>query len=789
MAVADVVVKHVCRNLRNENASTDLVAKNLGPFLDGEPLGRLDLSGLNISYRTLGLLLAAQQSTLTSLDLSHIDFTLLGTTSICGMLTDLKVKSLKVDSLKVTSSDLLQIPRFRNFFKSNVQVDLVFDNDWDQKIATDNELAYNTQKVSSAQETNLELIEPLRHFVEFCPNIQHLYLQQKVPNLTTLILYDVQNLESCIPMISGLKNLKCLDLSQSERTTGHYIKPVTCLHTLVIELPNLECLDISGTNLNSDISDDDRPCEGIVFVPSYIAGLSFLSRPLKYLGIFNCDDAIGQHFENIPAEKICCDQGEDQIILALEAYMSRPRMMKTVLVKSCQLYCFETDLKRHVDALHLILKVLTSHRTNSSLQVAGHGTMFYILIKVEMNRDTKRAVLCELLYAMENHMDEQEMMTNCCHSLNLFKIPQDFLLNYIQIAKLLVRVLIAHGSILNIQQVVLVILDSMTRHLDQSHKILLGPIGIIEIILELIRRKLAAGTCDGVMQLCWTVLCNMTDETPSNSERFVKADGLKLFSQCISRFLNHATLVVNMVILVGNVAEVKCLRSQLINNDFLKIFWSLLRMYPNFNSGFDISYSSAYVLAHLASELEAGSWQSAMCVCYVARRSYVASEKLMAAIGAWDLSTKILFQYKSLKPILQLLTMFHSPASVHWAVWALANLTSTDPEKYCRYIDEEDGEKLVRKLVYDLRVHSRTSILARVVLANMDNWRNSGAITASATSNEAIVPAEQNSNPYLKKVTRIMMKFLASLPESTLVSASLYVGSYERAIRSSYMLS
>ncbi|KAI1695590.1 zyg eleven-related protein 1 [Ditylenchus destructor] len=438
MAVAEVVVKHVCKNMRNESASADSVAENLRPFLDGarQPLGRLDLSGLNISYRTLALLLAAQQSTLKFLDLSHIRLTPLNITSekVCGMLTDLNVKSLKLDSLKITSCDLLRIPRFRvrEVHESN---DL--DNGWDQEIARADELAYDAQKLSSAQETNLELTEPLRHFVEFCPNIQHLYLQQgllnnikdetadeflfrifktlknlrtldlsewnfpdhllileKVPNLTTLILYDVQNLESCIPMISGLKNLRCLDLSQSNRVTGQYSNPVTCLHTLVTELPNLEYLDISGTNLTSDISDDDHPCEGIDFDPSYIAGLSFLSCPLKYLGIFNCDI---ERFENIPAEKICCDHGEDQIILAMEVYMSRPKMMMAVLVKSRQLYCFETGLKRHVDALHLMLQVLSSHRTNGSLQVAGHTAMFYILIKVEMNTDTKRAVLCELL--------------------------------------------------------------------------------------------------------------------------------------------------------------------------------------------------------------------------------------------------------------------------------------------------------------------------------------------------------------------------------------------------------
>ncbi|KAI1695591.1 zyg eleven-related protein 1 [Ditylenchus destructor] len=66
----------------------------------------------------------------------------------------------------------------------------------------------------------------------------------------------------------------------------------------------------------------------------------------------------------------------------------------------------------------------------------------------------------------------------------------------------------------------------------------------------------------------------MTDETPSNCERFLNNDGLKLFSQCILQFANDATLVVNMMILVGNVAEVKCLRSQLaMDKDFLQILW------------------------------------------------------------------------------------------------------------------------------------------------------------------------------------------------------------------------
>ncbi|KAI1711417.1 zyg eleven-related protein 1 [Ditylenchus destructor] len=751
MTVADVVVKHVCKKLRNDSASAVSVAENLHPFLAGKrlPLGRLDLSGLNIFDRPLALLLAAQHSTLRSLDLSHIHLTSLVTyftdtrsEEVCGILMNLKVQFLKLNTLKVTNCDLLRIPRFRV-----------------RRIVT----AYG-QGISE-----LELTGSLPHFFEFCPNIQHLYLLQgllnnikdelkdenadeflcrilktlkclrtldlsewhfpnqlhvleNAPNLTTLILYDVQNLESCIPMISSLKNLKCLDLSQSERTTGHYIKPVTCLHTLVTKLPNLECLDISGTNLTSDVSDDDRPYEGMDFVSSYIAGLSFLSRPLKYLGIFNCD--IGPHFQHIPAEKICCDHGEDQIILALEAYMSRPRMMKEVLDKSWPLYRNEIGVNRHIEALHLILQALSLHRTNGSLQEAGLNAMFPILTEVEMNRDTKKAVLCELLIAMENHMNEEEMVINCCIFLRLFETTLYFFLNYIRIAKLFVRMFEIHGTYHFTQKIVLHILNSMALHFDQRRKTYLGTIGIIEIILELIRRKLAAGTYDIEMEMCWSVLCNMTDETPSNCERFLKAEGMQLFSLCFSRFISSTdqafevsvfdkVLILNMIMLIGNIAEVKCLRSQLMDKDNLTIYLSFLCSDLNSTKGFEISYICAYVLAHLVSEGET-AWR-------IVQYSSV-MEKMVEVIGKWDLSNTIGFRYSSLKPILQLLPMFDSPASVYWAVWTLANLTSTNPERYCRYVDEEGGEKLVRKLVYDSRVSSKISILARVVLANMDTW-------------------------------------------------------------------
>ena len=99
-----------------------------------------------------------------------------------------------------------------------------------------------------------------------------------------------------------------------------YPKPVTTLHRIVTGLPNLEKLDLSSTNLASQPSINDWPVppEDMSFtrgtVKSDIVGLRFLTRKLKFLGLFNCDNA--SHFLEIPAEQISGDANEDQVCLS-----------------------------------------------------------------------------------------------------------------------------------------------------------------------------------------------------------------------------------------------------------------------------------------------------------------------------------------------------------------------------------------------------------------------------------------------------------------------------------------
>lgn len=62
---------------------------------------------------------------------------------------------------------------------------------------------------------------------------------------------------------------------------------------------------------------------------------------------------------------------------------------------------------RHAEALHLVLGAMQRHLEDSTLQIAGSASLFYIIRKVSMNRDTKRMVVTALLNGMDAHMEEQ----------------------------------------------------------------------------------------------------------------------------------------------------------------------------------------------------------------------------------------------------------------------------------------------------------------------------------------------------------------------------------------------
>lgn len=127
-----------------------------------------------------------------------------------------------------------------------------------------------------------------------------------------------------------------------------------------------------------------------------------------------------------------------------------------------------------------------------------------------------------------------------------------------------------------------------------------------------------------------------------------------------------------------------------------------------------MSYNAAGVLSHLASDgpeawhLEEPDRDTVL-------------ERIAAACESWDLESERNINYRSFGPILNLLYTFHTPQCQHWAVWALANLTTVYPEKYCSLLDDEGGLTLIRTIISAEGPYPRIKELAQMVLDNCLN--------------------------------------------------------------------
>lgn len=56
-------------------------------------------------------------------------------------------------------------------------------------------------------------------------------------------------------------------------------------------------------------------------------------------------------------------------------------------------------------------------------------------------------------------------------------------------------------------------------------------------MLTLIGSRIDKGLCDDVLEVAWSTMWNVTDETPSNCQRFLDSGGMTCFMFCLQVFL------------------------------------------------------------------------------------------------------------------------------------------------------------------------------------------------------------------------------------------------------------
>lgn len=164
-----------------------------------------------------------------------------------------------------------------------------------------------------------------------------------LPNLQTLILFNVWPIANQLHAICCLRRLSTLDISISSSGNGHgtYDLPDQTLEMLMDNLRHLTHLDISGTNLagngvatkestNANTKTAAAADHQQHFGPTDIPGLaSRTQRPLQFLGLYHTAHwACKRH--DIPALEVAGDANEQQILTAARYYHDRPVLLTRV---------------------------------------------------------------------------------------------------------------------------------------------------------------------------------------------------------------------------------------------------------------------------------------------------------------------------------------------------------------------------------------------------------------------------------------------------------------------------
>lgn len=543
-------------------------------------------------------------------------------------------------------------------------------------------------------------------------------LEALAPTLAWLSLADVSQPNLALDVLCQLKALRHLDLSQStnEQGQGFYPHPDAWLSTLAESLPELTSLDLSGTNLPGKqeiASNDDTSGSGRL---SSIPGLQCrVDRPLDFLGLLNTSSEACYGI-NIPALRVSGDASEEQVLVAAQAYQSRPLLLQKVLNDLFHVFRYEACEHPHL-ALDVVLASMTRHLNDKHIQIAGSASLFYLVKgeeRANFNVGIRRKIIKCLLDAMGCHRSYTTMLRNGCLTMIHFKIPQDVLFDYERLVDILLYIVSQYDQDEFVQRIGIYLLNSLACQVDGGQKRLVGDKGAIKIMLQLINGRLRTHTSDEVMETAWSTMWNVTDETPVNCERFLDGGGMNLFLRCLRIFTDKPELLRNMMGLLGNVAEVKELRPRLMQDKYLLVFSELL---DSESDGIEVSYNAAGILAHILSD-GPESWEKAS-IQAVSRDEVLM--RMRRAIDRWALITKRNINYRSFEPILRLLSCEHTPEALHWAVWALANLTQVYPGKYCPLVREEGGLEMLEQLMKNPRLYPRIHELAKLIIHHCCN--------------------------------------------------------------------
>lgn len=536
----------------------------------------------------------------------------------------------------------------------------------------------------------------------------------QLESLEILILHScVMTYPDVVSTVCQLKNLRVLDLSRQAmevEETSTTNEDQKLLDLIVSRLPKLERLDISGTDL---VGGKDR----------YISAFETrVERPFEFLGLFHtANDAA--YRSCIPALAVAGEANENQMLNACEAYMDRPNQLARALSDLYNFYKTITPSETFEGvnrALNVVLRILTKH-INEEQVIIFTTAALWCIVKINVasknlnDASVRRTITRRLLDVMHYHKSSRVILIN--GGLTLLFLP-DIICEHSRVAN--ISLMMCRDTDGRTQGFGTTLLNTLACQVGGDQKIFIGKLNAIETMIQIINAKIGEDNCDETLETAWSTLWNITDETPANCQRFLEYQGLKAFESCMDNFGDNKEVLRNIMGLLGNVAECQRLRSQFLEDRYMKRFFHLLSSHID---GIECCYNACGILAHIVSDGQE-FWEQHLPL--TPRHKFLATMK--NAIEKWPINSKRNINYRSFEPIVRLLDVDVAAEAQYWAVFALTNLTRINPSKYCPMLLPHNGLTRLLRLAEPDVTEPYVNNLARVCVYQYERFEAEGTL-------------------------------------------------------------
>jgi len=494
-------------------------------------------------------------------------------------------------------------------------------------------------------------------------------------------------------ILFALEHLQVLDISDDPKERALFpLGDDVCVRRIVRRpevWPDLVSLDVSGRPLGLDTEkpQDDSDIEELLsaFVSAH-KKLSFLGLALTDASgfpLFTDQTTTGYNKDlNVTGEAT-----EKQVLLSLSQYVSRSYYMQKTLYYLFHLTQGLADPR--LDVITLLFPVMKRHKA-LPVQLAATACL-YNLIRQELGTKIHPSCLSKVvdvtLDAMETHPRHQQLQKNTLLTLCSDKILQEIDFDRYRCARLVLECLCQFDDS-SMNRMCVAICGILAAKISTEETSLLGSKPqYMAKLLQIVEQRLEAGDVDVTLKFTLSALWNLTDESPSTCEMFLKEGGLGLFVQLLNsdRFQNESSVETKVLGLLNNLAEVGHLRSQILRTDFISVLSFRLLA----SEHIDVSYFAAGILSHLCSSEE---WEVEESV----PRQNVLDE-LEKRVQSWDNPQGEMVAYRSFRPFFKLLQCSMKEVQL-WAIWAIRHVCTKNPQRYCPMLREEGGDVIIKAM-------------------------------------------------------------------------------------------